>query len=115
MPGPGCRRFIRPDRPWAWGQPLVSELNLGLASARRGLEIFSGEAALLTVPHTQTQAELMARHSRPISPAWGLRSDGLGATCSPHHSDPRACRRTLGVCGVSVSLPPPSAWGGGAL
>lgn len=24
MLGPACRCFIRPDRPWAWGQPLVS-------------------------------------------------------------------------------------------
>lgn len=46
--GPDCQRFIRPDCPWAQGQPLVCSLNLGLFMAQRGLEIFLGEMALLT-------------------------------------------------------------------
>lgn len=53
MPGPDCRRFIRPDCPRARGQPLVYQLNLGLAVAQRGLEIFSSETALLTVQRRQ--------------------------------------------------------------
>lgn len=36
VPGPGGRRFIRPDRPWARGQPLVYQLNLVLSVAQRG-------------------------------------------------------------------------------
>lgn len=73
MLGPDCRRFIRPDCPWAQGQPLVYQLNLGLSVAQRGLEIFSSETVLLTVRHTQArEAELTGWHSRPITPARGL-------------------------------------------
>lgn len=58
---PDCRCFIRPDCPWARGQPLVYQLNLGLAVAQRGLEIFSSEIVLLTVQYTQArEAELTA-------------------------------------------------------
>lgn len=48
---PDCQRFIRPNCPWARGQPLVCWLNLGLFIAQRGLEIFLGETALLTARH----------------------------------------------------------------
>lgn len=110
VPGPDCRRFIRPDHPRAQGQPLVYQLNLGLAVAQRGLEIFSSETALLTVQHTQArEAELIAWHSRPITPARGLSTAaGRGPELSPGLRAPRAQDLVhVGVWrGFSVSVLP---------
>lgn len=80
--------------------------------AQRGLEIFSSETVLLTVQHTRArEAELIAWHSRPITPAWGLGTAGSEPELSPCHSDPRAQALVCVWWGVGLSPSSPSAWG----
>lgn len=111
VPDPNCRCFIRPDHPWARGQPLVYQLNLGLSVARRGLEIFSSETALLTVQHTRAEPEFPAQHSRPITPAQGLHTQRGRGQCCPFATQTPVPILGPCVCGVSVSLSLASAWG----
>lgn len=96
----------RPSR--ARGQPLVYRLNLGLAGPE-GLESFSCETRLLTGRRTQArEAELIAWHSRPITPAPAGRSGRGGRQAGPMalRPAPGACVRGEWGWGPGLCLPP---------